>query len=166
MDRYNALARERYQQKKEKGIEPKNRSWFRSEKGKAWIKEYKRKKRRVAGVISREENRKLRALIDAAKEKAKTCHRYGDADFYGPPRPQSVLVDADFYYWRYNNDQDFRKKEIERARQKKAAMHESYLAYLMKMRRKDCTDELFELKREQLKLKRMSLKLKKELSHE
>ncbi len=45
-------------------------------------------------------------------------------------------------------------------------MHDSYLAYLMKMRRKDCTDELLELKREQLKLKRLSLNMKKELNHE
>ena len=81
MDRYNALARERYQQKKEKGIEPKNRSWFRSEKGKAWIKEYKRKKRRVAGVISREENRKLRALIDAAMREIRALDAEASQEF-------------------------------------------------------------------------------------
>lgn len=166
MDQANARARERYQQKKEKGIVPKDRSWFRSEKGKAWIKEYNRKKRREAGVISREESRKLRAMIDAAKEKARTRHRYGDADFHGPPKPHNVLSNADLYYWRYNNDPEFREKERERARKRKAEMHESYLACLMKMRRKECTDELFELKRDQLKLKRLSLNLKKELNHE
>lgn len=166
MDKNNARVRERYQQKKEEGIEPKDRSWFRSEKGKEWCKEYKRKKRRNAGVISREESRKLRTLIDAAKKKAKTIHRFGDADFHGPPRPRFVLSDAALYYWRYNNDPELREKEIERSRHRKAAMHDSYLAYLMKMRRKDCTDELLELKREQMKLKRLSLNLKKELNHE
>lgn len=164
-EKYKALAREKYKLLKDQGLITKP-AWLNSEKGKEYRKEYKRKKRREAGVISREESRKLRALIDAEKKKVRTRHRYGDADFHGPPPPRIVLSDADHYYWRYNNNPEFREKEIERSRHRKAAMHDSYLAYLMKMRRKDCTDELLELKREQLKLKRLSLNMKKELNHE
>lgn len=140
--------------------------WRYSAKAKEWRKEYKRKKRREAGVISREEARQLRALIDQAKIKARKRHRYGDEDFCGPPMPHFVLSDAAYYYWRYNNDHVFRNKEIERTRNRKNEMSEWYLSYLLKIRRNECTNELLQLKREQLTLKRLSKNLKLELKNE
>ncbi len=158
-------AREIYKERKEYILE-RNKRNRNTDKAREWRKEYKRKKRRENGVISLEERRQLRALVAQTKEKSRVRHRYGDADFHGPPPPFIVLSDAQHYYWRYNNDSDFRNKEIERTRKRKAELHESYLAYLMKMRKNECTNELIELKREQLKLKRLTVNLKKELNRE
>lgn len=120
----------------------------------------KEKYRREAGAVPRDVIHAKAVEKKISEAKQKELKKQFEDFFVGPPKPHSFLSKANYYRWRYQNDDEFREKEKIRSKTKKAACPDFYIR--QQLGGIECSKKLIEAKRLQLQIKRFI----KEINHE
>ena len=109
----------------------------------------------VAEIAEKKKKKELQC------EERKEARKKFKSQFIGPPRPKTVMSDAEYSKWRYKKDggayqKEKRKKHI-------ACASDSYVAQQLAMPLRKVPDDLLNLKREQILFRRAAKKLTKQI---